>query len=264
MRDGQRLETLKQIGSLIRDLRRRRFDLVIDIHSLYETNVLGYLSGAKTRYFSHRDRRSLQFLSNWPVRSDTEDRSSHHFDRFAAAVRPLGIDEVDRRIKIEPPHSALATARSLLDQQGAGGKRLIGLFLGAGHPTRRWPLDSFVRVASRIAADERNKVIVLLGPEERSMRQGLDAIFGDSATILEELPLSEFFAVLSLLDVLVSGDTGPMHMGAIAGAGIVLLSTAGAPDIFSPLTDRLVSINDVPFSEITPERVIDAVTGLLE
>ncbi|MFL6374601.1 MAG: glycosyltransferase family 9 protein, partial [Pyrinomonadaceae bacterium] len=81
MRDGGKLGAVADMVRLAKELRRRRFDLVIDIHSLYETNLLGYLSGAPVRYFAHRDRRSLQWLSNWPVRSPVEDRSSHHFDR---------------------------------------------------------------------------------------------------------------------------------------------------------------------------------------
>jgi ADP-heptose:LPS heptosyltransferase len=81
--------------------------------------------------------------------------------------------------------------------------------------------------------------------------------------VIEELPLPVFFALLSRLDVLVSGDTGPMHLAAVAGAGIVLLSTKGAPQIFTPLTEKLVNIHDVPFDEIRVDTVVEGVRSLL-
>jgi ADP-heptose:LPS heptosyltransferase len=262
MRDGSKVTALGDMYRLVRDLRRRKFDLVIDLHSLYETNLAGWLSGAPTRYFSHRTGRSLQRLSNWHVRAAIEDRSAHHAVRYADAVRPLGIDAAHRTIIVRASADAEERAADVLGRHGLDGSALVGLFLGAGHHSRRWPVEKFVDVAECLAAPDR-RVIVLLGPEEREMRNGLQARFGQAATVIEELPLPVFFALLSRLDVLVSGDTGPMHLAAVAGAGIVLLSTKGAPQIFTPLTQKLVNIHDVPFDEIRVDTVVEGVRSLL-
>jgi ADP-heptose:LPS heptosyltransferase len=106
-------------------------------------------------------------------------------------------------------------------------------------------------------------VMVLLGPEERDLRPGLNDRFGKSAFIIEELPLIKFFSVLSILDVMVTGDTGPMHLGALAGAPIVMISEAGAPDIFHPVTDKLTVLKDSTISELKPETVASAVRNML-
>jgi len=264
LRDGGRLRAIAEMLRIARDLRSRKFDLVIDIHSLYETNLLGYFSEAPMRYFAHRDRRSLQWLSNWPEKAPIENRSAHHFDRYAAAVRPLGIDAVEWHFTSAPHPEAAEAAAAILSNAGVSDSRLIGLFLGAGHETRRWPVDRFVSVAKSLAADDKNRVLVLLGPEERAMRDGLQEKFGKSAIVIEEVPLPVFFAILTKLHVMVSGDTGPMHMAAVAGAGVVLLSTLGAPDIFTPLTENLVNINDLKFEDIGVDRVIAGVNTLLK
>ncbi|HTH51457.1 MAG TPA: glycosyltransferase family 9 protein [Pyrinomonadaceae bacterium] len=261
MRDGGKIAAFGDMFDLVRELRRRKFDLVIDIHSLYETNLTAWLSGAPVRYFAHRDRRSIQRLSNWPVKAEIEDRSAHHTERYAAAVRPLGIEKVGHNFVAKPSSEAEVAAAKVLDRHDSAGKRLIGLFLGAGHPTRRWPVERFVETAKEISGE--CEVLVLLGPEEKDMRSGLQERFGEAATVVEELPLAIFFALLARLDVFVSGDTGPMHLAAIAGAGVVLLSTKGAPPIFTPLTERLVNINDVPFEDITVDRVVTGIRKLL-
>ena len=76
------------------------------------------------------------------------------------------------------------------------------------------------------------------------------------------MPLTRFFALLSRLEILVSGDTGPMHLAALAGAGVVLLSEVNTTQRYRPLTPKLEVIEDRPFGDITPDVVVDAVTRL--
>src|SRR5437868_9496692 len=81
LRDGNKAASIAAIFRLVGDVRRRKFDLVIDLHSLYETNLLGYLSGAKYRLFANRENRSFDRLANFPLRPPLEDKSLHHTDR---------------------------------------------------------------------------------------------------------------------------------------------------------------------------------------
>ena len=47
LRDGKKFRSIVEVGRIVKDVRSRRFDFVIDLNSLYETNLLGFLSGAK-------------------------------------------------------------------------------------------------------------------------------------------------------------------------------------------------------------------------
>ncbi|HVF47051.1 MAG TPA: glycosyltransferase family 9 protein, partial [Pyrinomonadaceae bacterium] len=169
------------------------------------------------------------------------------------------IEMGDTSIRLKPPPVDAEAADEILGQVGAGDRRLIGLFLGAGHPSRRWPIENFAELAGRLSDDEQNKVLVFAGPEERDLRPGLKERFGDTATVVDELPLITFFAMLSRLRVFISGDTGPMHLAALAGAGIVLISQAGAPDIFLPLTERREVLNQRAIKDLSVDEVMAAV-----
>ena len=70
-------------------------------------------------------------------------------------------------------------------------------------------------------------------------------------------------AASSKLDVLVTNDTGPMHLAAIAGSPIVLVSDRRAPDCFLPLTQNLSVLNDGTIDEITVDQVADATLQML-
>ena len=262
LRDGNRFESIAEMGRILKDVRRRKFDLVIDLNSLYETNLLGFLSGAKHRLFANRDRRSIDRLSNFPVKPPTEDKTKHHTDRYLAVLEALGLNNLDRTVTITPPAESVENARSYLKERGIENKTLIGLFLGAGHPTRRWSIENFVEVAERLSKDARYQVLIFLGPEERDLRDGLDELFGDTAIVVDEMPLSDFLAMLSFLTVLVVGDTGPMHLGAVAGTGIVLLSEISSPTFFRPLINNLRVLDDRPLVQITVDQVVSAVSEL--
>ena len=263
LRDGRKTTSIARILSLVRTVRARKFDLVIDLNSLYETNLLGYLSGAKYRLYANRENRSLDRLAKFPVKPPAEDKSLHHTDRYLAVLEPLGIRDSKRSVRVSPTDEALRQADDILDGFGIRDKTLIGLFLGAGHRSRRWSVENFVGVAERLAKEPKTAVLVLLGPEERDLRPGLTEKFANNAVVMDELPLMTFFAMLSRLDVLVSGDTGPMHLGAVAGAGIVLLSQLGSPSYFRPIIEKLRVIEDRPLAEITVDQVEHAVKELL-
>ncbi len=261
LRDGNMVRSVGDILKLVKEVRGRRFDLVIDLHSLYETNILGYLSGARHRLFAHRDRRTIERFSNFPVKPPREDRSLHHTDRYLGVIEALGITDAERQVSLESTAEAALAAKRQLEALEIDGRPFVGFFLGAGHPARRWPVERFIDAANELSPEHR--ILVLLGPEENNLRPGLDEAFGSAAAVVPELPLDVFVATLANLDVLVSGDTGPMHLGAAAGAGIVLLSQKGAPDIFRPLSDRLVVIDDRELVDIDVKTVVDAVRKLI-
>ncbi len=264
LRDGNKFVSIAKILALVKDIRRRKFDFVIDLNSLSETNLLGFLTGAKYRLYLNRENRSHDWLANFPVRPPLEDKAKHHTDRFLEVLEPLGIVGEPRTRRIEPSDESLADAKNYLTSQNLESKTLIGLFLGAGHPARRWDVENFLELSRRFTANSQVRVLMLLGPEERDLRHGLDEKVRDSAIIVPEMTLEKFFALISQLKVIVSGDTGPMHLGAIAGTGVVLLSEIGSPDIFRPLIEDIIVLDDKPLREISVHDVTEAVGKLLE
>jgi len=259
LRDGNKIRSIGKILRLVKQIRSRKFDFVIDLHSLSETNILGFISGAKWRLFATRENRSLDRLARFPTRPPNEDKTKHHAERYFDVLQPLGLKQSERRFNFKPLDSDLFEAKQLFAKLGIADKTLVGLFLGAGHPGRRWKVDNFVELSRRLSIDPQIQVLVLLGPEERDLRRGLDEKFGDSAIVIDEMPLLSFFAIVSHLNVFVSGDTGPLHLAAITDANIVLISEVGAPTVFTPLTDNLVVLKQCSVSDLRVEDVENAV-----
>ncbi len=265
LRDGNKLRSINKIRQIVKETRRRKFDFVIDLHSLSETNLLGFLSGAKARLYANRENRSLDFLAKFPAKPPTEDKSKHITDRYLEILKPLGIEDAPRFVEIKSKESDIEFVKNLLQTQNSQTENLVGIFPGAGHPSRRWSLENFAELSKLLTENENPpQIIVFLGPEETDLRGTVEKIFPEKSVIFDKLTIPQLFAAASLLRVLVSNDTGVVHIGAIAGASLVLVMDERAPTTYLPLTGKIRVVRSGTIDKISVEEVFRAAQSFLE
>jgi len=263
LRDSGKLWSIAQIFKVVRNIRRKKFDFVIDLHSLYETNLLGFFSGAKHRLFANRESRSLDFLANFEPKPPREDKTKNATDFYLDVLQPLDIRNVERFVQIRPRKSDVEIIENIWQTQNFEGKQIIGMFLGAGHHSRRWSIENFAKLTELLLTDERRKIVVFLGPEEQSLRKEVVEKFSHETFIFDKLTLPQLAAALARVGVLVSNDTGPMHLGAVVGASIVMLSKHGTPEAHIPLTEKLDIVRGATMKEISVEEVFQTTRKVL-
>jgi len=266
LRDGFKPLSIVRILQVVKDVRKREFDFVIDLHSFAETNLLGFLSGAPQRLFSRRPGRSLDFLARFepPPPIDRNDPKEHLTDRYLAVLEPLGIRQPSRA-----PHlvSRLGDDREidrlLRKAKAKSSAPFVGLYPGAGHASRRWPLEKFASLADFLIRNDDVVVLVFTGPEERALVPQIRRIFPSACVILDRLTIPQLLAAQARLSVFVSNDTGPMHLAAAVGAPILLLSDQRAPDTYVPVNDPKRVIRRGALADVTVEEVYAATRQLL-
>jgi ADP-heptose:LPS heptosyltransferase len=266
LRDGGKIISLLRLFRLVREMRRAKFDFVIDLHSLSETNVLGFLSGAPKRLYSRRPPRSWDFLANFEPKPPIEDdhRKRHLIDRYLDVLLPLGVKNAERepRIKSRPDDDAAVSAM-LRKAKADSGAPLVGLFPGAGHPTRRWPLEKFAELADYFMRNDRLRVLLFLGPEESSIAGRLRSLFPSGTVILDKLTVPQLAAAQARLAVFVSNDTGPMHIAAAVGTPVVVVLQQRAPHTYLPIGSRHRFISRAEIADISVEEVYTAGRAIL-
>ncbi len=264
LRDGPKPWAVMRIIRLTKEVRRTRYDFVIDLHSLSETNLLGYLSGAAHRLYARRPGRSLDFLSNFRPQAPVEDRSKHAIDRYLDVLAPLGIKDARRVPQLRTRAEDDAAVEQMLKREKAHtGTPLIGLFPGAGHPSRRWPLERFAALADKLVRDTEVRIIVFAGPEERALLKEMRASFPKGSVIFDRLTIPQLAAALVRLSVFVSNDTGPMHIATAVGTSVVLLLDRRAPDSYLPIEGRHQIIYSSAIGDVTVDEVYAAARELL-
>ena len=264
LRDSAKIWSIKKVFKLVGTVRAEKFDFIIDLHSLYETNLLGFFSGAKHRLFASRGNRSLDFLANFEPKPPRFNRQLHLTDFYLNVLKPLGAENPNRFVKISPPKKHLVKIEKILLSKNTANKKLVGIFPGAGHKSRRWSLENFSVLAKLLLNDKNLQPIVFLGPEEEHLRREIEEIFSPEVLIPDKLSLLEFAAALSFLNVLISNDTGAAHIGAVVGTKIVLVMDERAPLKYLPLAENLRVVNSAALDKIGVEEVFEATQKLLK
>lgn len=261
LRDGAKVVSLIRLYKLVQQVRRAHFDFVIDLHSLSETNLLGFLSGAPKRLYSRRPPRSWDFLANFEPRPPVEDdhRKRHLIDRYLDVLLPLGVKDAEREPRIASRSSDNAFVTALLKKAKAdAGVPLVGLFPGAGHPSRRWPMEKFAELADFLIRNDGVRVVLVLGPEEAALAKDLRKLFPAGTVILDKLTIPQLAAALARLSVFVSNDTGPMHIAAAVLTPVVVLLHQRAPTSYLPLGGKHRFVSKSAIGDITVEEVYEA------
>jgi ADP-heptose:LPS heptosyltransferase len=266
LRDGSKPLSVLRIFRVVKDVRQRKFDFVIDLHSFSETNLLGFFSGAPKRLFSRRPGRSLDFLANFTPKPpvDKNDPDQHLIDRYLEVLGPLGIKDSPRVPRLMTRAEDVRTIDAMLRKAKAEmGAPLVGLFPGAGHPGRCWPLEQFAHLADFLIRNDGVRPIIFVGPEERHLVSHMRALFPTSCVILEKLSIPQLAAAQARLAVFVSNDTGPVHIAAAVGTPIVVLIDLPRPHAYVPTgaSQRLIFSESV--TAIDVEQVYTATRELL-
>jgi heptosyltransferase III len=228
------LRRIRQDLALARALRRRQFDVAIDLHGGPRSAWLARLSGARERIGYRIQGRTWMYTRTVDRPRELRPRHSvlNQWDLLEAipgwAGGPADPERDAVEIPVEPEADARMTAR--LHAAGfCGTDTLIVVHVSAGNPFRRWPEPAFIETVATLAArDERRRVVLSSGPSDRSAASRIAAAartrLGDNGSrILDlgEFDLAELRALVGRSHLFIGGDTGPLHIAAATSTPIV-------------------------------------------
>src|SRR5687768_7564211 len=212
--------------------RGREYDLVINFEPDIRTNLLAWRTGAPWRagYWTGGGGALLTDALAY-------DPESHTSANARALIRHCaGGDRGVVSPPLEPGAGAVAAAEALL----AGvpeGHRLIGLHVSGGRESKQWHLARFADVGRALASGTGTTLVLTGSPGDRAMVDQVRRALGDRPVVdaAGVLNLPATAALLARLDVLITGDTGPMHLAAAVGTPIVALFGPSDPRRYGPL-----------------------------
>lgn len=257
---------------------RTRYDLVIDTEQWHRLSALiARLTRAPVLIGFDTNERRRMFTHTVPYSHD-----AYEADSFLHLVEPLGVEY--RRDETEkflfPPDDAQRLATRLL--HNVGGDPFVTIFPGASIRERQWGSDRFRNVVRKLEENGLRSVIVG-GPSDRS--QAEDIVTGCSALNLAGCTtLAGTAAVIASSRLLLSGDSGVLHIGVGLGVPTVSLFGPGIASKWAPrgprhmVLDRGLSCSPCTrfgttppcprnvscLSGIMPEEVADAILHMTE
>jgi ADP-heptose:LPS heptosyltransferase len=263
-------------GELIQAL-RGRYDVVIDTEQSHRLSaVVARLVKSPVKIGFDTNERRRMFTHCVPY-----DLDSYETENFVSLLKPLGVDSTldIRTVNLSIPLQSVTKASQLL--QPLNSDSFVVIFSGASIPEKRWGTDRFRRVAEMLNAFGIN--IVVVGGKEDRQHGELITDGGLGLNLAGLTSLAETAAVIQKSSLLLSGDSGVLHIAVCLGVPTVSLFGPGRVSKWAPRGDRHIVINkELPCSpcstfsttppcpihsqcmrDITVEEVVKSVTMLL-
>lgn len=256
---------------LRRKIRRGGYDLVINFQ---RSNLKAWLLA------------SAAFPCRVLVYRKARGRIVHAVVNHLETLAPLGIDpaSVDPSLRLYTGPEEDAFAEEAFRDAGLSRKTVIALNTGASNRIKCWNPEHFAELAN-LLTQRLGAGIVLVGAGfERDLAEKIRAgMTAEPLDLVGKTSLLQLGAVLSRCDLLVSGDTGPLHMATAVGTPVAALFGAIEPLRTGPVGKghRVIRHAEVPcvpcngrsctnktylecMEKITPDEVFETVTEMLE
>jgi ADP-heptose:LPS heptosyltransferase len=231
--------------SILRQVRRARYDAIVDFEqeSLL-TAAFVRLSGVPVRLgFSPSAPSSRSRLFTHLVQLHEDESMWRLFLQLVRILDP-GIPEAQQTVPLHYSDSAEAWVKQWRSEKGIGepGNPLIAMHLGVGPSAqyRRWPMERYLELANILAERLPNMFLILTGSSaEQSLIQSFRSGFHGKSTDASDLgELQHTLALLRDCDLMISGDTGMMHLSAAMGTPTVGLFGPNSPGCWGPVGPR--------------------------
>lgn len=222
---------------------RDKYDVVIDTEQWHRlTAAVSYMTGAPVRAGFQTNGRSELYSHSVPYsHSDYEARS---FLNLASALTGVKYEFQPDEPFIPLDSLGSRDFDSALSNFRKGKRALAGVFAGATVNERRWGATNFGKLVKKLS-QEGIGVVILGGGDDLGNSSEIKSITGEGNVIdyTGKTTLAETARIISKLDLLISGDSGLMHIAYGVGTPTVALFGAGIEEKWAPLGKSHIAIN---------------------
>ena len=222
------------MAAAARYLRTRGYAAALDLQGLIKSALFARASGAR-RVIGFTTAQLREPQAAWAYRETVAGPPDGHVVQKNLAMLPLLGLEVPARPEFPWRHdpSPVADAVAALPAVTAAGGFAV-LNPGAAWPNKRWPAERFGALAARLGAELGLPSVVTWGGAERPLAEAVAASADGHATVSPATSLSDLLGLARLARLVVSGDTGQLHLAASVGAPLVGLFGPTRPERNGP------------------------------
>ena len=219
------------VVSQVREWRRRKFDLAVLFQNAFEAALIPFLAGVPLRLGYATESRQAMLTHPLPL---PDWRSSKHevfyYLYLITALEQMlsgtsTVCEADPDISLGISEARKAEAGELLQSYGVNEeKSVVALCPGSiNSRAKRWPAERFAALADRLM-DQQRQVVIIGSRDEIDVTNEVTGRMQHRPVVLTgKTSLDQITAVLGLVDLMVTNDTGPAHIAAALGCPTIVI-----------------------------------------
>lgn len=211
---------------MIQQLRAQQFDAAV-MFTVFSQNPLPaalccYLADIPLR-LAHCRENPYQLLTDWIPEPEPEQFIRHEVRRQLDLVASVGAFTSDERLSLAVPAEATSKVAALLAQRGIDiDQPWLIIHPGATAASRRWPPESFAAAAGALAREHGFQLVLTGSAAERPLVEAIrQQLAVPSLSLAGELSLEALSALVALAPLVISNNSGPVHLAAAVGTPVV-------------------------------------------
>ena len=225
---------LREMAALIAELRQGRYDLVVDLQGLLKSALTVVCTGARYRVGLAGAREGSERVLTHVV--PLPAGPLHAVDRYLEAARFLGADPLSKAFVFPSRPEDDVRAEALLTEAEVRPNALVvALNPQARWRTKLWEEERFARLGEALARRHGARILVIGSssdlPSARHLASHMNPVPFVAAGRTD---LKVLIALLKRIDLLVTVDSGPMHLAAALGTPLIALFGATDPRLIGP------------------------------
>lgn len=221
------LDTLPKRWRFIRFLAGSGFDMAVIFNPSRIMNITTYLAGIPVR--AGYDRK-LGFLLTHSIEDKKFLCEKHEVEYNLDLVKIIGAVPSAKKLCFPLAENDERGAERISAQNGIAGSTFVAVHPGTSNPDKLWPAESFARICDKIIDGFGVKIVLVGGEGEHRIADEVKAKMRNRATDLTgRLTLKEFGAFLKRSSLLLSCDSGPVHVASAVGTPVVALFGEARP-----------------------------------
>jgi lipopolysaccharide heptosyltransferase II len=284
MKATARRESPRHDREMTETLERKGFDAAA-IFTVYSQSplpaaYLAYMADIPLR-LAHCRENPYQLLTDWIPEIEPDTSLRHEVRRQLDLVANVGARTDDETLSLRIPEHTSHRVDELLHELRISGRRWVAMHPGATAASRRYPKEGFADAARTLVRDGGYDVIFTGTEPERDLIAEIQRLMGvPSRSLAGLLDLAGLGALLARAPVLVSNNTGAVHVAAAVGTPVVDLYALTNPQHTPWQVPHRVLFHDVPckycyrsvcpqghhhcLTLVPPEAIVRAVGELLD
>jgi 3-deoxy-D-manno-octulosonic-acid transferase/heptosyltransferase-1 len=233
------LKVLREIAVLITELRQGRYDLVVDLQGLLKSALMVVCTGAQFRVGLAGAREGSERVLTHVV--PLPPGPLHAVDRYLEVARFLGANPLSKAFVFPSKPEDGAMAQALLTEAGVRPNSVVvALNPQARWRTKLWEEERFARLGEVLAQRYGANILLIGSSSDLPMARRLASQMNPIPFVAAgRTDLKVLIALLKRIDLLVTVDSGPMHLAAALGTPLVTLFGPTDPRLIGPYGGNL-------------------------
>jgi len=223
---------------LVRSLQQEKYNTIINLPNSFSSAWLSFWLGAKNNIGYATELRDLLLTKklSWTSLEKITPRPAVYIKLLSLLNSGLVYSGNKWPFIVAAKEDELVKAEEILSTQGQGLK--IGLAPGAVAKSRRWPWERYIQL-SEILTSQGKQVIILGSKQDKVLADKITVKLGNKVLNLAgKTTLREAIAIIKKLDLLVSNDSGNVHLAYAQNIPVLVLRGAGDDRVTGPFGEK--------------------------